>query len=274
MSDNIYRPTEYVENIKTYIWWLLPEFFKTMGAEASSVNWPVVTAFGDSLDDARNAILTCDKMSFINTSEGIYLDRRGLDRHTPRIVNETDEDYIVRLQNAIDTKKQAGTKIGMENGLSDIGFTTSVLEDYIGLYWWNRYTIQITAWDGSYPEHQFFAIVKKLNPGHGIPVFEASAITATFDDWTQNSISSFADAGSGKVTVGFGLAAHLVLDGEMVEIYGTINYDGIYTVEYVNGAQFNIIHSWDGDDATGNIQQLFDDWDSREEYFDDWNPTP
>ena len=69
------------------------------------------------------------------------------------------------------------------------------------------------------------------------------------------SISAFADAGGGDVTVtstGHGLPTGAF----RVHISGTTNYDGNYVGTYVGVNTFTIIHSWDGDDATGTLRKV------------------
>ena len=71
---------------------------------------------------------------------------------------------------------------------------------------------------------------------------------------TSGPISAFADysgtvAGTVKVTdVGHGLGVGTTAN---VEIFGTTNYSGIYTVTRIDNDNFYFTHTWDGDDATG-----------------------
>mgnify|MGYP002725560829 CR=1 FL=1 len=75
----------------------------------------------------------------------------------------------------------------------------------------------------------------------------------------ETSISSFADAGGGNVTVTTS-ANHGYASSHKVNISHTTNYNGdSYVITNVTANTFDIVHSWDGDDATG-ISRL--DWSS------------
>jgi hypothetical protein len=65
----------------------------------------------------------------------------------------------------------------------------------------------------------------------------------------SGSITAFADAGGGQVTVT--AAGHALTEDDLVTISGTTNYNGSYTATGVTTNTFEITHSWDGDDATG-----------------------
>ena len=75
--------------------------------------------------------------------------------------------------------------------------------------------------------------------------------------WTVN-ILSFADDGGGYIRVTTD-ENHCLLNTNSIDISGTTNYDGTYPVYYdvasIAGTDtpnsFRILHSWDGDDATG-----------------------
>lgn len=71
----------------------------------------------------------------------------------------------------------------------------------------------------------------------------------TFTAGETNSITAFADAGGGEVTVT--AAGHSFSAGEYITITGTTNYNGRYEVESVSGNDFNITATWSVDDATG-----------------------
>jgi len=70
-------------------------------------------------------------------------------------------------------------------------------------------------------------------------------------DKGQVSVTAFVDGGSGppqKVLVT--AAGHNLTDGDTVQIGGSPNYNGSYTVSEVSGDTFKIEHSWDGDDSS------------------------
>ena len=72
---------------------------------------------------------------------------------------------------------------------------------------------------------------------------------------TDGAITAFADAGGGQVTVSD--AAHGVRtgsNGDFVFINNTTNYNGLYTMTNVGTNDYEITHSFDGDDATGTAE--------------------
>ena len=82
---------------------------------------------------------------------------------------------------------------------------------------------------------------------------------------STGAITIFADAGLGQVTVtsnGHGLS-----NDYMVTIDGTTNYDGRYSITNIQTNTFEITHSWDGNDATGNF------WSGSKLIYDNGKPT-
>lgn len=83
--------------------------------------------------------------------------------------------------------------------------------------------------------------------------------TGQVDKWTFDSggsntaITAFADAGGGDVTVTS--AGHTLAADDIVVITNTTNYNGAYVVQGISGNDFDITHSWDGDDAAGQATQ-------------------
>tara|TARA_R110002051_G_scaffold204723_1_gene270809 strand:- start:2834 stop:4555 length:1722 start_codon:yes stop_codon:yes gene_type:complete len=63
------------------------------------------------------------------------------------------------------------------------------------------------------------------------------------------SITAFADAGGGQVTVTS--AAHNLNNGDSVTIIGTTNYNGTFTIASVTTNTYDITDTFNGDDATG-----------------------
>lgn len=53
-------------------------------------------------------------------------------------------------------------------------------------------------------------------------------------------------------------AGHNLLDDEIVQITGTTNYNGVYSIQLVNVNQFDILVAFVADDATGDFNQV--DW--------------
>jgi len=96
--------------------------------------------------------------------------------------------------------------------------------------------------------------VREFSKWHGLWTIGEEGVLSgwTWKDGEENTITAFADAGDGEVTVtaaGHGLAA-----GDIVSINDTTNYDGVFVVESVSGNDFNITAAWAGDDAQGFVQ--------------------
>jgi hypothetical protein len=75
----------------------------------------------------------------------------------------------------------------------------------------------------------------------------------TFDAGSTGSITVFADAGGGQVIVT--VVGHTLANGDVISITGTSNYNGVYVVANVSGNTFEITETWNGDDATGTMNQ-------------------
>lgn len=65
------------------------------------------------------------------------------------------------------------------------------------------------------------------------------------------SITAFADAGGGEVTVT--AASHGLVERQGITIAGTTNYNGTYVISYVDANNFKITVTWVSDDATGTV---------------------
>ncbi|MDD5750127.1 MAG: hypothetical protein PHU56_00545 [Candidatus Pacebacteria bacterium] len=66
---------------------------------------------------------------------------------------------------------------------------------------------------------------------------------------TSKAITAFTDAGGGNTTVTS--ESHNLNNGTIVQIYGTTNYNGSYTISGVTADTFNIVKAFVADDATG-----------------------
>ncbi len=75
----------------------------------------------------------------------------------------------------------------------------------------------------------------------------------TFDAGSTGAITAFADGGGGTVTVTSN--GHNLQNGEIVNISGTTNYNGVFVVSSVAANTFKITDTWVADDATGNWYQ-------------------
>jgi hypothetical protein len=80
----------------------------------------------------------------------------------------------------------------------------------------------------------------------------AATTTGSITAFSQKSgsITAYADAGGGEVTVTDN--SHGLVDGESITISGTTNYNGTFTITYVDANTFKITAAWNGDDATGS----------------------
>jgi hypothetical protein len=88
------------------------------------------------------------------------------------------------------------------------------------------------------------------------PFIEAPSNSGITLAISTGSITAFADAGGGKVTVTS--AAHGLSNGVQVVITGTTSYNGTFTISDVSadGTTFNITTTWVADDATGTWEEV------------------
>lgn len=87
--------------------------------------------------------------------------------------------------------------------------------------------------------------------GNCTPI-DGDQITITVDTVSiTGSITAFANAGGGKVTVTSN--NHGLNDGYKVAITGTTNYNGTYTVSEITDNTFEITETWVSNDATGTF---------------------
>lgn len=70
----------------------------------------------------------------------------------------------------------------------------------------------------------------------------------------DGAITAFADNGDGTTKVTS--AGHNLLDNEIVQITGTTNYNGLYSIQYDDANNFDIALDFVADDATGNFNQM------------------
>lgn len=79
------------------------------------------------------------------------------------------------------------------------------------------------------------------------------AVNFTFDAGSTGAIASFADGGGGQVVVG--TVAHGLLDGEIISITGTTNYNGVFVVQNKADDTYEITVAFNGDDGAANWYQ-------------------
>lgn len=94
--------------------------------------------------------------------------------------------------------------------------------------------------------HQFFGI-KFLSTVAA--VLGSGDMVAEYPTAQTGSITAFADAGGGQVTVTS--AAHGLSNGDVVTISGTTNYNGTFEITNVTTNTFEITDTWVANDATG-----------------------
>ena len=102
------RPADTIENIADYLWYLLPGFLKKKPRPDSIVGNLQETT-GDLLNEARETLTGLVPMAVIETSKGVYLDRLGRARKTPRAQHEDDGAYKLRVRDAWQKRLKAGT---------------------------------------------------------------------------------------------------------------------------------------------------------------------
>lgn len=78
---------------------------------------------------------------------------------------------------------------------------------------------------------------------------EGNSVGVTFVDGATSTITAFADAGGGKVTVTS--TGHGLINGDIVSIVGTTNYNGLLEVSNKTDNTFEITDTWVSNDATG-----------------------
>ena len=94
--------------------------------------------------------------------------------------------------------------------------------------------------------------------GENIPTALRLWSSGTLNNWTfsagtNGTISAFADAGGGEVTVTD--TAHGLLTGDYITIKGTTNYNGVFQITKVDNNSFKITDTWVANDATGTWNQ-------------------
>lgn len=74
----------------------------------------------------------------------------------------------------------------------------------------------------------------------------------TFNAGSTGAITAYADAGGGQVTVTS--AGHTLVNGDIVTISGSTNYNGIFEVANVAAGTFEITDAFVADDAAGTFR--------------------
>ena len=113
---------------------------------------------------------------------------------------------------------------------------------------WNQ-SGMLAAYSGNPSITQNGNLLSKFYVIYHTPVFTDTTNTSS------GSITAFADAGGGEVTVTTS-AAHGLTTGDIVNITDTTNYNNSdIVVTVVDTTNFKITDAWAGDDATGNFNQ-------------------
>lgn len=85
---------------------------------------------------------------------------------------------------------------------------------------------------------------------HAVTGFSSDdAVGVTFNAGSTGAITAYADAGGGQVTVTS--AGHSLINGDIVTIAGSTNYNDIYEITNVGVNDFEITAVWAGDDGAG-----------------------
>ena len=176
------RPADTVPRLADYLWWLLPEFLKRKGRNASLVGG-LCDAVGDTLDSARTTFTQVIPLLLVQTATGDYLDRLARMRQLARGVGEPDESLRARVLAALAIKRLGGTLPGMVQGLATLGYVVEVDEAFKGSSKWSHFLVRILGWDGVVTDQRvFYDTVRRLKPAHTRAVYECLC-AATWDDW-------------------------------------------------------------------------------------------
>ena len=106
-------------------------------------------AIGAACDATADGLTDAVAACFVETCPEDALDKAGRDRGLPRGTGEATSAYRARLVNAWIAYQEGGTKLGIQNRLSEAGFTgAQVVEDrdwgadaYSGTRWWRFWVV-------------------------------------------------------------------------------------------------------------------------------------
>jgi hypothetical protein len=190
------RYAETTPKLASYLWWLLPAFFKSKAVQDSWL-YRLLTVFGEQLEDVRTDVNVLNRQFAAETAEGEHLDSIGRARDTFRLPGEPDADYSQRVLDAYIEKQRGGTMPGLLGGLSTLGIGVEVEERYhTDRSRWSEFIVRVLSWTGVTPQNTFYDTVNRLKPAHTRMIDEPAIALAVFDDggfWDE------ADDGDGRL---------------------------------------------------------------------------
>jgi len=177
------RPSDTIDHISDYLWWLLPTFLKRK-ARNESLLATLLDIWGEELGTYRSHVSDVLSVMLPATSEGDWLDRIARAKQILRLSGETDESLRVRVASAFDVKRKAGTIPGMIAAMAKIGYTVVVSEPNKGTSKWSRFVVSPTAWDGVVAAQEvFYQVANALRPAHTRVLVDSALPACTWDDW-------------------------------------------------------------------------------------------
>ena len=162
-------------------------------------------------------------------------------------VNSHIEEPFVNPKQSTTVKYQATSILRLPvDDLGDPNLNAMILQAYVA-------ADDLTAGSGGSggATDEFITLRYGLNGASDTTVsrgdFLSGQLSLTFR--ASGSITAFADAGAGMVTVTS--SAHGLVEGDSVTISGTTSYNGTFTISNVATNTFDIRDTWVADDATG-----------------------
>ena len=146
--------------------------------------------------------------------------------------------------NSVEATKQLGAYVF--NNLIYIALSNDIISRLFYSNGINAFTEITTA--NYNPDNKFLFSVfdDNLYFVNGTHIDRSYTITSITN---KSSITKFADAGAGQVTVT--IAGHDLTAGESITISGTTSYNGTFTVSNITTNTFDITDTWVANDATG-----------------------
>ena len=174
--------TETTENLADYYWWLLPGFFKKK-ANHESWLYRLLGAFSGQLEEVREQIRLLNRQFAGETAEGQQLEEIGKARGTYRLKGETDTSYRKKVMDAYLEKQKAGTLVGIQTALKNLGFKVTITELFkTNKARWSEFAVKVTRWDGKAQQDIFYDELNRMKPAHTRPVIVTTLKPDVFDD--------------------------------------------------------------------------------------------
>lgn len=103
--------------------------------ETATLVQAIVSAIGEEFAAAREVMMRCRLAKSAPTADGIALDLLGTERGLPRLNDETDDEYRVRLVGARWLYRTGGTTTGMALAVRALGFDAAeIIEGPVAPY--------------------------------------------------------------------------------------------------------------------------------------------